>query len=88
MGSKKRIAQKLKQNDEYPALCRFLRAAGLAFSTHCATGSAHPYLLIDLPCGRQLKHNIACTPSGGGHPARALSHLKRCLRAEGYDLGK
>ena len=87
MGSKSRITNKLRQNDEYPVLCRFLKQAGLRFTTHSPTGSAHPFLLITLPNGNELRHSIACTPSGGGYPKKALSHLKRDLRNAGYDLG-
>lgn len=87
MGSKSRIAQKLRQNDEYPAICRFLKQVGLSFTTHSPTGSAHPYMIIKLPDGAELKHSLACTPSGGGFPKRAISHLKRELARAGYDLG-
>jgi hypothetical protein len=87
MGSKKRITNKLRQNDEYPALCRFLDQVGLRYRTECATGSGHPFMLIDLPSGTVLKHTISCTPSGGGLPKLALGHLKRALRGAGYDVG-
>lgn len=87
MGSKKRIGQKLKQNAEYPAIIKFLGQCGLKSRTMTATGKAHPFLLIELPNGETLQHSLACTPRGGGCPARAASHLRRSLAKAGYSVG-
>ena len=87
MGSKCRIAAKLRQNAEYPAVTKFLKSIGLRFTTHPATGSGHPFLMIVLPDGREIRHSIACTQKGGGNIGRAMTSLKRQLRSEGYDVG-
>lgn len=87
MGSKKRIGQKLKQNAEYPAILKFLKQCGLKSRTMTATGKAHPFLLIELPDGTELQHSVACTPRGGGCPARGVSHLRRTLAKAGFNVG-
>jgi len=87
MGSKIRITAKLRQNDEYRAICRYLEGQGLTHTAHPATGSAHPYIIIDLPDGQTLRHSVACTPKGGGNPSGALAYLRRKLREAGYDVG-
>ena len=87
MGSKSRIGNKLRQNDEFQAIKKFLKAVGFRFTAHPPTGSAHPYILIDLPNGQTLKHSVACTPKGGGNPSGALAYLRRKLREAGFDVG-
>ena len=84
MGSKQRIGNKLRQNDEYTAICRYLEGKSLTHTAHPPTGHGHPYLLIDLPNGETLRHSVACTPRGGGHPPKALAYLRKKLREAGY----
>jgi hypothetical protein len=87
MGSKSRITNKLRQNDEYRAITRFLDGIGLRYSTHPPTGREHPFMQITLPNGAIMRHGINCTPSGGGRPKHALGILRRALRGAGYDVG-
>ncbi len=82
-----RIAAKLRQNDEYQAITRFLGKVGLRFTAHPPTGSQHPYILIQMPDGTEFRHSVACTPKGGGNPSGALAYLRRKLREAGYDVG-
>ena len=84
MGSKSRITNKLRQNDEYKAICRYLDGQGLTHTAHPPTGSAHPYIIIDLPDGTAFRHSVACTPRGGGNTSGALAYLRRKLRDAGY----
>lgn len=85
MGSKNRIAQKLRQNDEHRAITRFLDGADLRYTIHPPPGCQHPYLMIALPDGATIKHTVACTPKGGGAPKKALALLRRHLWEVGYD---
>lgn len=85
--SRMRIEAKLRQNDEYKAISRFLDKVGLRFTAYAATGSSHPFIIIDMPDGTEFRHSVACTPKGGGNPAGALSYLRRKLREAGYDVG-
>jgi len=85
MGSKCRIVTKLRQNDEYKAITRFLDDHSLKFTTHPPTGTGHPFIVVNLPNGDQMRQSIACTPKGGGYPKRAIGHLRASLREAGYD---
>jgi len=87
MGSKVRITNKLRQNDEYRAITSLLDRVGMPYAVFPATGSAHPFMLIDLPDGTQLRHSLACTPRGGGNKRGALAYLRRKLREAGFDVG-
>lgn len=87
MGSKCRLGQKLRQNEEYRAILKFLAKVGLRHTLHPATGSQHPFIIISLPNGAEFRHSVACTPRGGGNPAAALAYLRRKLREVGYDVG-
>jgi hypothetical protein len=86
VGSKSRITNKLRQNDEYRAIIGLLDRMGMTYAVFPATGSAHPFMLIDLPDGTQLRHSLACTPRGGGNKQGALAYLRRKLREAGYDI--
>lgn len=86
--SRSRLHNKLRTNEEYAAITKFLGAVGLRFVLHSPTGSGHPFLDIDLPHGGEpLRHHINSTPRGNGNPRAALSKLKKALREAGYDLG-
>lgn len=86
--SRTRLHAKLRQNDEYPAIKKFLGQIGFTHTLHTATGSGHPFILINLPHGGEpLRHLINCTPRGGGNPKAEISRLRRALRAAGYDFG-
>jgi hypothetical protein len=85
--SKSRLVAKLRQNDEYPAIKKFLKQVGFDHEVHNPTGSGHPFITIRLPHGAILKHHINCTPSNaGGNVRAALAGLRRALRTAGYDL--
>lgn len=84
--SKPRLAAKLRQNAEYPAMVAWLRRIGLHFELVPQTGHGYPHLLIKLPDGRMMQHYINITPKNGGNPKAALAELRRAMRAKGYDL--
>lgn len=85
MGSKSRIRQKLRQSAHFNALEAELERLGLAYTVNAATGSGHPFLMITIP-GRTepLKHNVACTPHQKVPAAANVAHLRRALRAAGF----
>lgn len=85
MGSKSRIRQKLRQSAHFNALEAELERLGLSYTVCPATGSGHPFLLITIP-GRAdpLKHNVACTPHQKVPAAANVAHLRRALRAAGF----
>lgn len=87
MGSKSRIRQKLRQSAHFIAIEAELDRVGLAFTVNAATGSGHPFLLIEIP-GRAepLRHNIACTPHQKVPAAANVAHLRRILRAAGVEI--
>lgn len=84
--SKSRLHVKLHQSDEYPALRRYLDKVGFHHTLHTPTGKGHPFIMISLPHGGQVKHHINCTPHCS-NPKGALARLRRALRRAGYDLG-
>ena len=79
MGSKSRLVQKLRQTPHFPAMERYLDGLGLRWSINPPTGSGHPYLLIQMPDGREIKHSVACTPRSSTNPDATLSRLKRAM---------
>jgi hypothetical protein len=85
--SKPRLATKLRQNAEYPAITDFLDKIGFRHELHGPTGKGHPFLRIDLPDGRSIDHYINSTPKANGNPRAAMGKLRRALRDAGYDIG-
>lgn len=85
--SKSRLANKLRQNSEYPAICDFLDTAGLPFEL-CQSESnsgGHPWIMITIPgVAEPVRHGLNCTPRAGGNKRWAISDLKRTLRKAGY----
>lgn len=85
--SKLRLSNKLRQNDEYPAITGYLDKIHFRWKLNDRRGNGgHPYLTIYLPDGREVEHHINSTPRNGGNPKAALSSLRRVLRAWGYNL--
>lgn len=87
MGSKSRIRQKLRQSAHFVAIEAELERLGLGFTVNAATGSGHPFLLIEIP-GRAdpVKHSIACTPHQKVPMQANVAHLRRTLRAAGVEV--
>lgn len=87
MGSKSRIRQKLRQSAHFTAIEAELDRLGLVYTVNAATGSGHPFLLIEIP-GRAdpLKHNVACTPHQKVPMQANVAHLRRTLRAAGVEV--
>lgn len=84
--SKPRLAAKLRQNSEFPAMTAWLDRIGFAYELVPPKGHGYPHLSIRLPDGRVVQHYINITPKSGGNPRAALSELRRTLRGVGYDL--
>lgn len=82
--SRMKLATKLRQNVEYPAVVSFLDGLGLKFDLFPPPGKGHPFLKIDIP-GRAepLTFHLNCTPRAGGNPKSALGRLRRALRSAG-----
>lgn len=79
--SKFRLAAKLRQNAEFPAITGYLDAVHFRWRLNDRRGNGgHPFLTIFLPDGREIEHHINSTPRNSGNPRAAISKLRRALR--------
>lgn len=81
--SRMKLATKLRQNAEYPAVVDLLDQLGLKFELFPPPGKGHPFLQIAIPGREPLIFHVNCTPRAGGNPKSALGRLRRALRSAG-----
>lgn len=82
--SRPRIQQRLRRNDDFKAVTRYLDGAGVPWRAVLETRTGHPELVLTMPGGAELRHKIACTPRSGGNAKGAVGHLRRVLTAAGF----
>ncbi len=80
--SRFRLSARVRTNDDYRAMTRFLDDHGLAHEIVKPNSKGHPALSITLPSGTVLVHHIACTPRGWCNgPARVAGLKRRLVKA-------
>lgn len=84
--SRMKLATKLRQNAEYPAVTSLLDELGLEFDLFPPTGKGHPFLQITIPGREPLIFHVNCTPRASGNKRAVLGRLRRELRAAGVAL--
>lgn len=81
--SRFKLATKLRQNAEYPAIVATLEELKLKFELFGPTGKGHPFLRIEIPGRAAFDFYVSCTPRGSGRPKAVVARLRRELRALG-----
>ncbi len=82
--SRNRMAERVRKNDDFVEIKRYLTDRNLPFEVLPPTGKGHPILLVFLPWGETVRTTITCTPRGSGNKGLARSQIRATLSKHGF----